>query len=88
MNLRSYIITKENRYIEDRFLNRGKITESNKVRVLTKMIPLDTMILIAKKLIDLRFKLFRKTLLLAQSRKSGPLAINQMLLEIVRLQKR
>ena len=83
MNLRSYIITKENRYIEDRFLDRGKITESViKLEFLTIN---DTAryndIERLKKLIDLKFKLFRKTLLLAQSRKSGPLAINQMLLE-------
>ena len=62
MNLRSYIITKENRYIEDRFLDRGKITESViKLEFLTKN---DTAryndIERLKKLIDLKFKLFRK----------------------------
>ena len=37
MNLRSYIITKENRYVEDRFLDRGKIAESvSKLKLLTK----------------------------------------------------
>ena len=83
MNLRSYIITKEARYIEDRFSNRGKIEESlTKLKVLTKnditgCNDIDRL----KKLIDLRFKLFRKTLLLVQSKKSSPLAINQMLLE-------
>ena len=83
MSLRSYIITKEERYIEDRFLNRGKIEESlARLEVLTNndVTRYDDVERL-RKLIDLRFKLFRKTLLLAQSKKSTPLAINQMLVE-------
>lgn len=82
-SLRSYIITKEETYIENRFLNRGKIEESiTKLKLLTandaaRNNDIDRL----KKLIDLRFKLFRKTLLLAQSKNSGPLALNKMLLE-------
>ncbi|MFV8372321.1 ATP-binding protein [Flavobacterium sp. LB2P74] len=82
-SLRSYIITKEDTYLEDRFLSRGKIEESiTKLKLLTVN---DTArgndIGQLKKLIDLRFKLFRKTLLLAKSKNSGPLALNEMLLE-------
>ncbi|TDE27281.1 hypothetical protein E0I61_15375 [Flavobacterium ranwuense] len=82
-SLRSYIITKDETYIEDRFLSRGKIEESiTKLKLLTVN---DTArnndIGRLKKLIDLRFKLFRKTLLLAKSKNSGPLALNEMLLE-------
>lgn len=82
-SLRSYIITKEASYIEDRFLSRGKIEESiTKLKLLTANDTARTTdIGRLKKLIDLRFKLFRKTLLLAQSKNSGPLAINEMLLE-------
>ncbi|MFV8346457.1 ATP-binding protein [Flavobacterium sp. ZB4P13] len=82
-SLRSYIITKEEIYIESRFLNRGKIEESiTRLKLLTandtaRNNDIDRL----KKLIDLRFKLFRKTLLLAQSKNSGPLALNEMLLE-------
>lgn len=82
-SLRSYIITKEASYIEDRFLSRGKIEESiTKLKLLTANDTARTTdIGRLKKLIDLKFKLFRKTLLLAQSKNSGPLAINEMLLE-------
>lgn len=82
-SLRSYIITKDETYIESRFLNRGKIKESiTKLKLLTandtaRNNDIDRL----KKLIDLRFKLFRKTLLLAQSKNSSPLALNKMLLE-------
>jgi nitrogen-specific signal transduction histidine kinase/CHASE3 domain sensor protein len=82
-SLRSYIITKDETYIESRFLNRGKIEES--ITRLKQLTANDTArnndIDRLKKLIDLRFKLFRKTLLLAQSKNSGPLTLNEMLLE-------
>jgi CHASE3 domain sensor protein len=82
-SLRSYIITKDAAYIQDRFLSRGKIEESiTKLRLLTandtaRYNDIDRL----KKLIDLRFKLLRRTLLLAQSKNSGPVAINAMLLQ-------
>ena len=82
-SLRSYIITKDETYIESRFLSRGKIEESiTRLKLLTeKDTTRNNDIDRLKKLIDLRFKLFRKTLLLAQSKNSGPLALNEMLLE-------
>lgn len=82
-SLRSYIITKDPAYIQDRFLSRGKIEESiTKLKLLTendsvRYNDIDRL----KRLIDLRFKIFRKTLLLAQSKNAGPVAINEMLLE-------
>jgi nitrogen-specific signal transduction histidine kinase len=82
-SLRSYIITKDAAYIQDRFLSRGKIEESiTKLRLLTandtaRYNDIDRL----KRLIDLRFKLLRRTLLLAQSKNSGPVAINAMLLQ-------
>ena len=82
-SLRSYIITKEDTYLQDRFLSRGKIEESvTKLKLLTvnntaRGKDVDQL----KKLIDLRFKLFRKTLLLAKSKYSSPAALNEMLLE-------
>ena len=82
-SLRSYIITKEDAYIEDRFLSRGKIEESiTKLKLLTANDSIrNNDIGKLKKLIDLRFKLFRRTLLLAQSNNATPEAINAMLLE-------
>ncbi len=82
-SLRSYIITKDAAYIQDRFLSRGKIEESiTKLKLLTandsaRYNDIDRL----KRLIDLRFKLLRRTLLLAQSKNSGPVAINAMLLQ-------
>ena len=82
-SLRSYIITKDPAYIQDRFLSRGKIEESiTKLKLLTandsaRYNDIDRL----KRLIDLRFKLLRRTLLLAQSKNSGPVTINAMLLQ-------
>ena len=82
-SLRSYIITKDAAYIQDRFLSRGKIEESiTKLKLLTandsaRYNDIDRL----KRLIDLRFKLLRRTLLLAQSKNSGPVTINAMLLQ-------
>ena len=82
-SLRSYIITKNDTYIQDRFLSRGKIEESiTKLKQLTasnahRNNDIDRL----KTLIDLRFKLFRRTLLLAQSRKTDAVTLNKILLE-------
>lgn len=82
-NLRSYIITKEESYIEDRFLSRGKIEESiKKLKTLTAKTParnkdIDRL----KKIIDYRFKLFRQTLIIAKSKNSGAVHLNAKLLE-------
>ena len=82
-SLRSYIITKEETYLEDRFLSRGKIEESvTRLKLLTvNNTARGNDVNQLKKLIDLRFKLFRKTLLLAKSKHSNPAALNVMLLE-------
>ncbi|MFV5696231.1 CHASE3 domain-containing protein [Flavobacterium sp. LB3P122] len=82
-SLRSYIITKDESYLEDRFLSRGKIEENlEKLKKLTSKNPgrnkdIDRL----KKIIDYRFKLFRQTLIIAKSKNSGPLYLNAKLLE-------
>jgi signal transduction histidine kinase/CHASE3 domain sensor protein len=82
-SLRSYIITKDESYLEDRFLSRGKIEENlEKLKKLTSNNPhrnkdIDRL----KKIIDYRFKLFRQTLIIVKSKNSGPLYLNAKLLE-------
>lgn len=82
-NLRSYIITKDESYLQDRFLSRGKIEES--VQKLKELTANDTLatndINRLKILIDNRFKLFRQTLLIAKSKNPAPLELNEKLLE-------
>jgi signal transduction histidine kinase len=82
-SLRSYIITKEDSYIENRFLSRGKIEESIKrLEALTANSALRNKdIDRLKKIIDYRFKLFRQTYIIAKSKNSGPLDLNAKLLE-------
>lgn len=82
-SLRSYIITKEDSYIENRFLSRGQIEESIKrLEALTvnnalRNKDIDRL----KKIIDYRFKLFRQTYIIAESKNSGPKDLNAKLLE-------
>ncbi|MDI1306752.1 MAG: ATP-binding protein [bacterium] len=82
-SLRSYIITKDESYIANRFLSRGKIEENlENLKKLTSKNParnkdIDRL----KKIIDYRFKLFRQTLIIAKSKNSGPLYLNAKLLE-------
>ena len=82
-SLRSYIITKDESYLEDRFLSRGKIEENlEKLKKLTSNSPgrnkdIDRL----KKIIDYRFKLFRQTLIIVKSKNSGPVYLNAKLLE-------
>ena len=82
-SLRSYIITKEDSYIENRFLSRGKIERSiEKLKELTVNNPsrnedIDRL----KKIIDRRFTLFRETLIIAKSKNDNRLALNAKLLE-------
>lgn len=72
-NLRSYVITKDNSYLEHRFLRKGEI-EMNFIRI-KKLVAnnparskdVDQL----KRMIDYRFALFKETLLLAQSKNSG-----------------
>lgn len=72
-NLRSYVITKDNSYLEHRFLRKGEI-EMNFIRI-KKLVAnnparskdVDQL----KRMIDYRFALFKETLLLAQSKNPG-----------------
>jgi signal transduction histidine kinase len=82
-SLRSYIITKDESYIANRFLSRGKIEENlDKLKKLTSKNPARNKdIYRLKKIIDYRFKLFRQTLIIAKSKNSGPLYLNAKLLE-------
>ena len=82
-SLRSYIITKDESYLEDRFLSRGKIEENlDKLKKLTSNNPARIKdINRLEKIIDYRFKLFRQTLIIAKSKNSGPLYLNAKLLE-------
>jgi signal transduction histidine kinase/CHASE3 domain sensor protein len=86
-SLRSYIITKDETYIENRFLSRGKIEEAiKKLKTLTtnnsiRNKDIDSL----KNLIDYRFKLFRQTLIIAKSKSKSEnlnrLELNAKLLE-------
>ena len=82
-SLRSFIITKEDSYIENRFLSRGKIEESiKKLKELTANNALRNKdIEQLEKIIDYRFKLFRQTYIIAKSKNSGPIDLNAKLLE-------
>ncbi|MFM2367815.1 MAG: hypothetical protein RL619_111 [Bacteroidota bacterium] len=82
-NLRSYIITKDESYVANRFLSRGKIEESlKKLKILTSNNPVRNKdIDRLKKIIDYRFKLFRQTFIISKSKNSGPLYLNAKLLE-------
>ncbi|MFE3848468.1 ATP-binding protein [Flavobacterium sp. LB3P45] len=68
-SLRNYIITKDESYLQNRFLNRGIIEEGiKKLKVLTVNDPSRKKdILTLEKLINYRFKLFRETLIAAKS---------------------
>lgn len=81
--LRSYIITKDERYLKDRFLSRGEIELNlKKLKKLTAHSPevtrnLDTI----AKMFDHRFALFRKTLTLARTKNFDKNELNAELLE-------
>lgn len=75
MNLRNYIITKDDSYLQDRFLNKGEIEGCIKnLRKIAgndrvKIKDIDSL----KSLIDYRFKLFRDLLILRKgSKKNNP----------------
>lgn len=82
-SLRSFIITKDESYIEDRFLSRGKIERSiEKLKELTvndssRNEDIDRL----KKIIDQRFTLFRETLIVAKSTNDNRLALNAKMLQ-------
>jgi len=81
-SLRSYIITKDESYLKNRFLDRAQI-ELNLKRIerlsfgTDKNKDVDSL----RKLIDYRFMLFRETLTIAKDKKINPLELNAKLLE-------
>ena len=82
-NLRSYIITKDESYLEKRFLRKGEI-ESNFKRIneLVANNPARVKdVKRLKELIDYRFALFRETLLLAKSKNLDSTVLNAKLQE-------
>lgn len=82
-SLRSFIITKDESYIENRFLSRGKIERSiEKLKELSvndsyRNQDIDGL----KKIIDQRFRLFRETLIVAKSKNDNRLALNAKMVE-------
>jgi signal transduction histidine kinase/CHASE3 domain sensor protein len=82
-SLRSYIITKDEAYIHDRFLSRGVI-ELN-IKKLKKLATHNAIrnkdIDSLKMLIDERFELFRETLTMAKAKKIDSAELNAKLLE-------
>lgn len=82
-NLRSYIITKDETYLENRFLRRGEI-ETNLKRINKLVANNPARVKDVKrlnKLIDYRFALFRETLLLAKSKNPNSEVLNAKLQE-------
>ena len=82
-SLRSFIITKDESYIENRFLSRGKIERS--IEKLKELWVNDSYrnqdIDGLKKIIDQRFRLFRETLIVAKSKNDNRLALNAKMVE-------
>jgi signal transduction histidine kinase len=82
-NLRSYVITKDESYIQNRFLSRGEIELH--IKNLRKLASynafrtkdIDTL----KRLIDYRFELFRETVTIAKAKKVDVSELNAKLLE-------
>lgn len=82
-NLRSYIITKDESYLENRFLRRGEIeTNLKRINKLVANNPARVKdVRRLNKLIDYRFALFRETLLLAKSKNPNSEVLNAKLQE-------
>jgi len=82
-NLRSYIITKDESYLKDRFLSRGEIELNiQKLKTLTSGNPLINKDLDSlKTMFDHRFILFRETLTIAKSKNFDRKELNDKLLE-------
>ncbi|GEP50903.1 hypothetical protein FNO01nite_15750 [Flavobacterium noncentrifugens] len=82
-SLRSYIITKDDVYLKDRFLSRGEIALNiKKLKLLTSDNPivnkdLDSL----QRMFDHRFKLFRETLTIAKSNNFDRNELNEALLK-------
>jgi len=82
-NLRSYIITKDDSYLEHRFLRRGEIDRNfTRIKKLVANNParskdVDEL----KQMIDYRFALFRETMLLAKSPNTDSVLLNAKLRE-------
>jgi signal transduction histidine kinase len=82
-NLRGYIITKDEFYLENRFLRRGEIEENFKrINKLVANNPARVKdVERLKRLIDYRFELFRETLLLSKSKLPNSKALKAKLRE-------
>jgi signal transduction histidine kinase len=80
-SLRNFIITKDESYLQNRFLNRGIIEEGiKKLKVLSANDSLRSKdIQTLEKLINYRFKLFRETLIAAKSSNIDQLGLNSKL---------
>ena len=82
-SLRSYIITRDENYLKNRFLNRAEIEENlDKLHRLTlhnKMASHDVDSL--RRMFDRRFRLFRETLTIAKAKNSSREQLNAKLLE-------
>ncbi|WP_309641020.1 ATP-binding protein [Flavobacterium sp.] len=81
-SLRSYIITKDETYLKNRFLDRAQVELNlEKIQKLSFNTVRSKDIDSLEKLIDYRFKLFRQTLTIAKDRKVNPVDLNAKLLE-------
>ncbi|MGO4821093.1 MULTISPECIES: ATP-binding protein [unclassified Flavobacterium] len=82
-NLRSYIITKDQSYLEHRFLRKGEIDLNfSRIKKLVANNPARTKdVEQLKRMIDYRFALFRETLLLAKSPNTDSQRLNAKLQE-------
>lgn len=81
-NLRSYVITKDENYLQNRFLDRAQIELSfKKIKKLSFETSRSKDIDSLKELIDYRFNLFKKTLTIAKDTKVNPVELNAALLE-------
>ena len=81
-NLRSYIITKDESYLKDRFLSRGEIARNiKKLKKLTSgNVVVNKDLDSLQHMFDYRFKLFRETLTIAKSNNFDRNELNEALL--------
>lgn len=81
-NLRSFIITKDESYLKNRFLDRGNIELNlRKIKNLAQHSVREKDIDSVERLIDERFRLFRETLVLVKLKKVDSAALNAILLK-------
>jgi signal transduction histidine kinase len=81
-SLRSFVITKDEVYLQNRFLDRAQVELNLKrIRKLSFNTVRSKDIDSLEKLIDYRFQLFRETLTIAKDKKINPVDLNAKLLE-------